>query len=77
MAVTQSLNVAAKMQRGTVARLNPGAGFGYVHAEDGENTYIFVVGRALNHSQARKLRVGRHVSFRVSDHGRVDELVVD
>lgn len=63
------------MQRGTVARLNLQAGFGYVQAEDGEHAYIFVVGTALNHSQVRALHVGQPVRFRLSGHARVEELV--
>ncbi|MFG5408117.1 cold shock domain-containing protein [Piscinibacter sakaiensis] len=68
--------VANELQQGTVARLNPGAGFGYVRDAEGRHSYIFVIGRALKHSQARTLTVGKAVRFRVSGQGRVDELVV-
>ena len=68
--------VGKQLQQGTVARLNPGAGFGYVRDAKGEHSYIFVVGKALKHSQARMLSVGKQVRFRVSGQGQVDELVV-
>lgn len=66
----------ARLQPGTVARLNLDVGFGYVRDASGRHAYIFVVGRALKHSQARELFVGMSVKFRVSGQGRVDELVV-
>lgn len=69
-------SLATNLQQGTVARLNPGAGFGYVRDAKGENSYIFLVGKALKHSQARMLSVGKAVMFRVSGHGQVDELFV-
>lgn len=65
------------LQEGTVARLNPGAGFGYVRDRTGSNEYIFVFGSALKRAQAKNLSVGKTVQFRVSGQGRVDELVVD
>jgi len=64
------------LQQGTVARLNPTAGFGYVRDAKGEHSYIFLLGRAIKHSQAQKLSVGKPVKFRVSGQGQVDELVV-
>lgn len=73
-----TLNLSAiPLQEGTVARLNPKAGFGYVRDQSGANEYIFVFGFALQHSQAKKLSIGAHVQFRVSGKGRVDELLVD
>lgn len=66
----------SELQRGTVARLNLSAGFGYVRDESGEHSYIFLVGTAIKHSQVVNLSVGKHVQFRVSGQGRVDELVV-
>ena len=72
-----TLNLSAEpLQEGTVARLNPKAGFGYVRDQAGANEYIFIVGFALKHSQAKNLSVGAHVQFRVSGKGRVDELLV-
>lgn len=68
---------AAPLQEGTVARLNPKAGFGYVRDQPGDNEYIFVFGSALKHSQAKNLSVGKAVHFRVSGQGRVDELLLD
>jgi cold shock CspA family protein len=65
------------LQRGTIARLNLHAGFGYVREAAGENAYIFLTGKALTHADARRLVVSKEVRFRVSGHGRVDELVVD
>ncbi|WP_041930445.1 cold shock domain-containing protein [Methylibium petroleiphilum] len=64
------------LKAGTVASLNQKAGFGYVDDADGQHRYIFVFGTALKHSQARMLTVGKPVKFRVSGHGRVDELVI-
>jgi cold shock protein len=65
-----------KLQMVTVARLEPDAGFGYVRDKAGEHSYIFVVGKALKHAQARKLTIGKAVKFRVSGQGRVEELVI-
>ena len=67
---------AVPLQDGTVARLNPKAGFGYVRDQSGANEYIFVFGFSLKHSQAKNLSIGAHVQFRVSGKGRVDELLV-
>ena len=73
-----TLNLSAiPRQVGTVARLNPKAGFGYVRDQSGANEYIFIFGFALKHSQAQNLSIGEHVQFRVSGKGRVDELLVD
>ena len=73
-----TLNLSAlPLQEGTVTRLNPKAGFGYVRDQSGANEYIFVFGFALKHSQAKKLFMGAHVQFRVSGKGRIDELLVD
>lgn len=66
-----------KLQHGTVARLNRDAGFGYVRDAKGQHSFIFLVGKALSHSQGRALCVGKPVRFRVSGQGRVDELVSD
>lgn len=72
-----ALNLSAlPLQEGTVARLNPKAGFGYVRDHSGANEYIFIFGFALKHSQAKNLSIGAHVQFRVSGKGRVDELLV-
>lgn len=68
--------LASKLQQGTVARLNPNAGFGYVRDAKGEHSYIFLVGKAIKHSQVGQLAVGKSVKFRVSGQGRVDELIV-
>jgi cold shock CspA family protein len=68
---------ATKLQPGTVTRLNPGAGFGYVRDTAGVHNYIFVVGRALKHSQAQQLAIGKSVQFRMNGQGQIDELVVD
>lgn len=73
-----TLNLSAvPMQEGTVARLNPKAGFGYVRDQSGANEYIFIFGFALKHSQAKNLSIGEPVQFRVSGQGRVDELLVN
>ncbi len=64
-----------EMQQGTIARMNAGAGFGYVRDASGEHSFIFIVGKALTHADARRLSVGAEVQFRVSGQGRVDELV--
>lgn len=70
-----TLNLSGTLlQEGTVARLNPKAGFGYVRDQSGANEYIFVFGFALKHSLAKNLSLGAHVQFRVSGKGRVDEL---
>ncbi len=63
------------MQQGTIARLNADAGFGYVRDASGEHSFIFVVGKAITHAEARRLSVGAEVQFRVSGQGRVDELI--
>jgi CspA family cold shock protein len=76
MEMSKSTMAEANFQQGTVVRLNLSAGFGYVQDEMGENTYIFLVGKALNHAQARGLSLGKAVKFRVSGQGRVDELIV-
>ena len=68
--------VEVLLQQGTVARMNPSAGFGYVRDASGTHNYIFVVGKALKHSQARALTVGKSVKFRVSGKGQVEELVI-
>lgn len=65
------------LQQGTIARLNLGAGFGYVRDAMGQHCFILLVGRALTHSEARKLSPGGLVRFRVSGQGQVDELVSD
>ena len=71
-----TLNLSAEpLQEGTVVRLNPKAGFGYVRDQAGANEYIFVFGFALKHSQAKNLSIGAHVQFRVSGKGRVGELM--
>ena len=67
---------ARQMQLGVVASLNWEAGFGYVRDQTGTHQYIFIVGKAIKHSQARLLAVGMAVHFRVSGLGRVDELVI-
>ncbi len=67
---------SAKLQSGTVTRLEPGAGFGYVRDAKGENRYIFILGKAIKHAQVRKLSIGKPVSFRVSGQGHVDEVVI-
>ena len=73
-----TLNLSAvPMQEGTVARLNPKAGFGYVRDQSGANEYIFIFGFALKHSQAKNLSVGKVVHFQVSGQGRVDKLLLD
>lgn len=64
------------LQPGTVERLNLSAGFGYVRDATGEFCYIFVVGTALTHADARRLVVGKHVKFRLSGGRRVEEVVV-
>lgn len=58
-----------------MVRLNFAAGFGYVRDAAGQQTYMFIVERALKHSAMRALSLGKSVRFRVSDNGRVDELV--
>lgn len=70
-------NPAAKvLQVGTVARINPSAGFGYVRDTQGAHQYIFVLGDAINRVHATKLRVGKEVKFHIDDEGRIDELVL-
>lgn len=65
-----------KLQQGTVSRLEPSAGFGYVRDAKGENSYIFLIGKAIKHTQARELSIGKSVTFRVSGQGHVDELAI-
>lgn len=67
---------SVNLQQGTVARLDSRAGFGYVRDAKGENSYIFLIGKAIKHAQVRKLSIGKPVSFRVSGQGHVDEVVV-
>jgi cold shock CspA family protein len=67
-------HVNEKLQPGTVTRLNPDAGFGYVSDAGLQHAYIFVFGKALSYREARELAVGKQVNFRVSGQGRVDEL---
>lgn len=62
------------MQQGFVHRLELEHGFGYVADATREKFYIFVVGKALTHTEIRRLAVGMPVRFRVSGRGRVDEL---
>jgi cold shock CspA family protein len=57
---------------GVVDHLDLPAGFGYVRS--GSRRYIFVLGVAIRHSDAGRLRVGSRVRFRVSGRGRVDSL---
>ena len=73
--MTTSSFTKASMQNGTIARLNPAAGFGYVSDQSGHHQYIFVFGYAIKHAMAKSLFVGKAVHFRVSGAGRVDELL--
>lgn len=75
MEVESRLAQAPHMQHGVVVRLNLLSGFGYVADAEMSHFYIFVVGKALNHAEARKLKVGMSVRFRTSGRGRVDELI--
>jgi len=75
MASEPNLGQESQMQPGVVVRLELLSGFGYVADADKKNFYIFVVGNALNHAEMRKLKVGAPVLFRMSERGRVDELV--
>lgn len=61
-------------EAGTVVRLNAAAWFGYVRSVTRQETFIFVVVRALKHSEMRLLAVGTKVRFRVGGGGRVNEL---
>jgi cold shock CspA family protein len=63
------------LRPGTVARLNVNAGFGYVRDASGQDSYIFLLGRALKWARVKELKVGTAVLFRTSGQGRVDELV--
>lgn len=63
------------LQHGSIVRLNADAGFGYVRDAAGRHCYIFVVPRAISHTQFRRLHIGWSVLFRVSDQARVDELI--
>jgi len=74
--MTSTRELPVNLQRGTVARLVPSAGFGYVRDANGENSYIFLIGKAIKHAQARKLSIGKSVTFRVSGQGHVDELAI-
>ncbi|CDW93416.1 MULTISPECIES: cold-shock protein [unclassified Thiomonas] len=65
-----------QMQFGTVVRLNPDRGFGYVLDATETHSYIFVVGKALSNVEAGRLRVGARVRFRLRGQGRVEELML-
>lgn len=62
----------SQWQTGAVVRLNTAAGFGYVRKQPGQGTFIFVVVRALRHSEALRLGVGTAVRFRKSTDGCID-----
>lgn len=62
------------LQYGTVCSYEPSAGFGYVENERKQHRYIFLVGRAIRHTDARGMRVGDPVAFRVEANVRVTEL---
>jgi cold shock CspA family protein len=64
----------APLQTGTICRLEPQAGFGYVRDATGTNQYIFVFGKAIRFSEARTLRLGSAVRFRVETGARVTEV---
>lgn len=64
----------APLQTGTICRLEPQAGFGYVRDATGTNQYIFVFGKAIRFSEARTLRLGSAVRFRVEAGARVTEV---
>ncbi|MBT3067956.1 cold shock domain-containing protein [Rhodoferax sp. U11-2br] len=74
--MSQQAETTVILQSGSVTRLEPQAGFGYVQDSKGENSYIFLFGKAIKHAQVHNLFVGASVAFRVSGQGHVDELVV-
>lgn len=63
-----------ELQAGTICQYQPRAGFGYVQDATRKHTYLFLVGKAIRHSDARGLHVGERVHFRVEAPGRVIEL---
>jgi len=67
---------AGGTQTGTVVRLEPALGFGYVSNGAG-NRYIFVVGLAISNREAARLRVGSHVRFDLVGQGRVERLALN
>lgn len=60
--------------RGTVARLNLDAGFGYVRDDGGRGTFVFVAA-LVTHRVVRALQVGPAVQFEMDERGRVTSLV--
>ena len=77
MGMTTLSSTTSPLQAGTVVRLNPNAGFGYVRDQKGDHQYIFVFGTTIRRSVAKSLSIGMAVHFRVSGQGKVDELRID
>jgi len=67
--------MSVPLQPGTICRLHPDLGFGYVRDAAHEHAFIFLLGRAITWAQARELKIGTEVRFRVDEKGRVHELV--
>ena len=61
-------------QTGTVARLNLGAGFGYVRDDAGRGSFVFVA-ELVTHRVLGALRAGQAVRFEMDERGRVVRLV--
>lgn len=61
---------------GEVVSYEPRLGFGYVYSA-GLGTFIFLVGRAITHRDAQRLRVGARARFALVSGDRVERLVVD